>query len=132
MATKNIKINFTGLSYDNTSTFSITSNVAGDGSTTVTFNDLTHTGSGYDFTISDSATSITVASINGVCITTSDTATFTAVGVTPTPTATTPGSAPTSTPTSTPASTPNSTPGVTPTPTGTIQPNCDFTVTVSS
>ena len=45
--------------------------------------------------------------------------------------ASTPASTPNSTPASTPASTPGGTPPVTPTPTGTIQPNCDFTVTVS-
>ena len=112
MATKNIKIDFTGLSYDNTSTFSITSN-AGDGPVTVGFNDLTSTGSGYPFLISDSATSITVASTNGVCITTSDTVTFEAAGITPTPTQT-PGGTPPVTPTGTPASTPNSTPASTP------------------
>ena len=134
MATKNIKINFTGLSYDNTSTFSITSN-AGDGPVTVGFNDLTSTGTGYPFLISDSATSITVASTNGVCITTTPvTVTFpAAVTPTPTPTATltpTPGptSTPTPTPTDEPAQAPTPTPtDVTPRPTPTLtQPVEEF------
>ena len=106
MATKNIKINFTGLDYDVSSTFTITSNTGE--SQSITYNQLTHTGPGYDFAISDSATSITVSSDScspGVEASTS----FDAVAtITPTPTSTnTPTPAVnTDTPTPTPTSTP--------------------------
>lgn len=106
MATKNIKINFTGLDYDTSSLFDISSNT-GDGAS-ITYNQLTHTGPGYDFTISDSATSITVSSDScspGVSASTSFNAVVTVTPDTPTPTPTSTQEAPTDTPTPTPTST---------------------------
>ena len=106
MATKNIKINFTGLDYDISSVFNITSN-AGD-SQSITYTQLTHTGPGYDFVISDSATRITVSSDScspGIQAFTE----FDAVAtITPTPTGT---NTPTPTPTQAgPTDTPTPTP----------------------
>lgn len=107
MAIKNIKIDFTGLSYDSTSTFNITSNV-GDSVSGITYDELRSDLTGYDFTISDTATSITVQSSNGVCgnIPALDTKTFEAVGITPTPTNTPPSTPIPGTPPPTPTNTP--------------------------
>lgn len=107
MATKNIKINFTGLDYDTSSVFTITSN-AGD-SQSIYYNQLTHTGPGYDFIISDSATRITVLSDScspGVSAIHEFEAVATVTPAptltnTPTPTPTEPEQAPTPTPTPT-------------------------------
>lgn len=109
MATKNIKINFTGLDYDTSSTFTITSN-EGD-SQSITYNQLTHTGPGYDFVISDLATSITVSSDScspGVTASTSfnAVATITPEPDTPTPTPTNTVAVNTDTPTPTPTTPP--------------------------
>ena len=107
MATKNIKINFTGLDYDTSSLFDISSNT-GDGAS-ITYNQLTHTGPGYDFTISDSATSITVSSDScspGVSASTSFNAVVTVTPDTPTPTPTNTTEVLTDTPTPTPTTPP--------------------------
>lgn len=117
MATKNIKINFSGLDYDSSSTFSITSN-AGDGPITLSYSQLTSTGTGYDFNISDTATQVTVTSSNGTCNNTEASASF-AAAVTSPPITDTP------TPTPTVTSAP-STDTPTPTPTVTAEPGIDW------
>ncbi len=65
---KNIKIDFTGKSYDDTSLFEVGANGSVPSTSSVTYDQLTNTGAGFNMTINDSTTLINVTSSNGPCI----------------------------------------------------------------
>ncbi len=73
---RNIKIDFTGKSYDDTSLFEIGANGSVPSTSSVTYDQLINTGAGYNMTINDATTLINVTSSNGPCIGSTFTSSF--------------------------------------------------------
>lgn len=67
---RNVKVNFDNKNYDTSSLFILNANAGVSTVTGVTYNQLTHNGSGYNFTIDDYTTKLSVTSSNGECIAT--------------------------------------------------------------